>query len=340
MNQPSPLDEPLLEAFRTTWKNIRHRHGLALRPPGFALHEGRTRLGLWRAGERTISLSRPHALDDPWLDVVETLLHELAHQVVDELLGGDERPHGPLFQQVLHDLGALPSAASEPPPVVRRVRKLLALAASPNQHEAELAMAKAQQLMLRHRMEIATLDSRGGFVRRQLGTPKVRQPRWRSILAAVVAAHFFTEVVRTQAYLPQQQRWGAVWEIVGRPEDVDMTAYAFEFVERTAERLWAAHKLQNPRAGRAHARFLMGVVVGFDSHLEANVEAARETGLVLVGDPALQAAWHRRHPVLRRRSANYQIDDHFHAGRDAGERLVLHRPVGSRGSGGGLLEGS
>ena len=88
MNQPSPLDEPLLEAFRTTWKNIRHRHGLALRPPGFALHEGRTRLGLWRAGERTISLSRPHALDDPWLDVVETLLHELAHQVVDELLGG------------------------------------------------------------------------------------------------------------------------------------------------------------------------------------------------------------------------------------------------------------
>lgn len=339
MPLPDPLDEPLLEAFRHTWKNLRYQHGLALQPPGFALHDGRTRLGLWRRTERTISLSRPHALEDPWLDVVETLLHELAHQIVDELMGGDERPHGPRFRAVLDDLGALPSQADEPPPVVRRVRKLLALAGSPNQHEAELAMAKAQQLMIRHRMEVAVLDTRGGFVRRQLGTPKVRQPRWRSTLAAVVAHHFFAEVIRTTAYLPHERRWGAVWEIIGRPEDVDMTSYAFDFVQRTAERLWTEHRRANPGVGRARERFLMGVVIGFDSRLEANVEQARETGLVVVSDPELGAAWARRHPRVRRRSSSYRVDQHFHAGKDAGSRLVLHRPVGSRGTTGGLLEG-
>jgi hypothetical protein len=331
-------DDLLLAALRKAWGQIRFQHDLDLRPPLLALHDGRGQLGFWRAADRTLSLSRPHVLDDPWLDVHETVLHEVAHQVVDEIHGGTDRPHGPLFQSVLRELGALPGAPAEAPAVVGRVRKLLALAGSANRHEAELAMVKAQQLMIRHRLDQVGLDGERGYVRRQLGTPALRQPRWRSVLAASVARHFFTEVIRTQVYLREQDRWGTVWEIVGRPEDVDMAQYAFTFVERTAEGLWQAHRAANP-ASRARARFLLGVVMGFDERLQAGVEKATSTGLVLVGDPALSAAYVRRYPRTTSARGTYRADGHFDAGRQAGGQMVLHRPIGTRGSGGGLLEG-
>ncbi|MCB9674964.1 MAG: DUF2786 domain-containing protein [Alphaproteobacteria bacterium] len=332
-------DDLLIDAMGKQWRDLRFQHDLRLQPPGFAIHAGRSRLGLWMRGQRTISMSREHCLQDPWLDVVETLRHEVAHQVVDEVHGGGDTPHGPLFQRVLAELGALPVASGEEPPVVGRVRKLLALAQSPNRHEAELAMAKAQKLMIRNRIDSARVDGARGFVRRQLGEPRRRQARWRSSLASTVATHFFVEVVRSSVFLPAEADWGSVWEIAGRPEDVDLCTYAYTFVERTAERLWEAHLAAHPRASRSRDRFLMGVVLGFRAKLEATADEARREGLVLVGDPALDAAWSTRHPKLVQSRGSYRVDAHFHAGQAAGSGVVLHRPVTGRSGGGGLLKG-
>ena len=41
--------------------------------------------------------------------------------------------------------------------VVERIARLLALAESPNRHEAEAAMAAAQRLMLKHNLDAAAL---------------------------------------------------------------------------------------------------------------------------------------------------------------------------------------
>ena len=335
----SGLDELLLGAFAEAWTQLRFTHDLALRPPAFALHDGRSRLGTWNRGTRTISIARWHALEDPWLEVNETLVHEVAHQVVDELHGGDVTPHGPLFQQVLADLGALPSTVGEPPPVLVRVRKLLALAGSANRHEAELAMAKAQKLMLRHRIDRAKLEGGAGIVRRQLGRPRRRQPRWEGVLVAALATHFGARVVRVPAFLVGEGTWGRVYEIVGRPEDVELVDYAFGFVVGTSERLWKAHRKAHPGAGRSRDRFLYGVVCGFAEKLERTEEEAIQEGLVPVVDGEVDAVWSRRHPRLRTSRGRVRIDRHYHAGREAGSGMVLHRPLRSTGGGGGLLEG-
>jgi hypothetical protein len=333
-------DDVLLDALSRQWHTIRFAHDLRLRVPMFALHGGRTRLGLWMRGQRTISMSREHCLQDDWLDVSETLLHEVAHQVVDELMGGDSTPHGPRFQRVLAELGALPLSTGEEPPVVDRVRKLLALAASSNRHEAELAMSRAQKLMIKHRIDRASFDGARGVVRRRLGEPRARQSRWRGSLAAVVSQHFFVEVVRLTVFLPTTADTATIWEIAGRPEDVEMASYAYDFVAATAERLWAAHLAANPGSGRSRDRFLLGVVLGFRQKLDATAEEARQEGLVPQVDAEVQRAWQARHPRLRSGGrSTFIADAHYHAGREAGGNVVLHRPVSGKTGGGGLLEG-
>ena len=47
--------------------------------------------------------------------------------------------------------------------VLERIRKLLALAGSPNQHEAEIAMRKAHELMLRHNIEASAARARASL---------------------------------------------------------------------------------------------------------------------------------------------------------------------------------
>lgn len=334
------MEELIVRALREEWDHLRYQHALPLRPPGFMLHGGRSRLGLWMRGQRTISLSREHCLEDRWLEVSETLRHELAHQLVDEVYGGEPDPHGPMFHAALERLGALPGAVGEEPPVMARVRKLLALAASPNQHEAELAMAHAQRLMIKHRIASAAADGSRGVIRRQLGEPRARQPRWLSALAATVGEHFFVEVIRVTAFMVPRGEWGFVWEVAGRPEDVEMASYAFEFVERTAERLWAGHLARTPGAGRSRERFLLGVVLGFGNRLDATAAEARAEGLVPVADAEVLRAFGRRYPRVRTRSSGGMIiDQHFHAGEAAGGEVLLHRPIRSTGGGGGLLEG-
>ena len=67
----------------------------ALKPPVFEVSEHAGRLGHWDSHTRTLSISGRHILEDPWLAVVETLRHEMAHQYAHEVLGASgEAAHG------------------------------------------------------------------------------------------------------------------------------------------------------------------------------------------------------------------------------------------------------
>jgi len=74
--------------------------------------------------------------------------------------------------------------------LIDRVRKLMALSSSPNQHEAQLAAEKAQELMLKHGIEAAEASEVRGEA------PKFEEHRmaskldpWRWLLATSIARH-------------------------------------------------------------------------------------------------------------------------------------------------------
>jgi hypothetical protein len=213
--------------------------------------------------------------------------------------------------------------------VLRRIARLLALADSPNQHEAAAAMKAAQRLMLHHNIDAAAASAREGFTFRHVGVPSGRVSGAEHVLAGILARHFFVEVIWVPSYLPRLGRAGRVLELCGTSSNLDVAAYVHGFLLETAHRLWRDHQRAATLAGnRERRRFVLGVMMGFDEKLKVAADENRREGLIWVGDPALSGYLARRYP---RRSGGAGIGIHanesFEQGRRAGRNIILHRPV-------------
>ena len=89
----------------------------SLQMPLFSLRDLNGQWGMWSRSKREISLSRRLVLNHSWDSVREVVLHEIAHQYVDEVFGAhNEPPHGALFQKACHLLRANPKSSGSYPP--------------------------------------------------------------------------------------------------------------------------------------------------------------------------------------------------------------------------------
>ncbi len=344
------LEAMLLRRLKYEWVQINWAlFGDAMRQPVFELIDSTALLGQWRPGQRTIAISRVAACTRPWVETLETLKHEAAHQYVHEILGADESPHGPLFRKVCAARGIDGRATQVAQPdasdggrqsrVVVRVRKLLALAESSNRHEAELAASTAQRIMLKYNLDLQQASSSAADDCSQLwlGEPTGRVQAHMRQLAVLLIEHFFVEAIWVPVYRPLEGKRGSVLEICGRPENLAMAEYVHDFVLRSADRLWREHKRASGlRSDRDRRSFLAGAVVGFAQTLGSKQSEARREGLVWVGDAAVQSFFRRRHPRTtsssRSMSGSRAAYDH---GQSAGRSIVLSRPVSNGPSHGG-----
>src|SRR5262245_14973358 len=194
----------------------------ALTQPQIAIVPSRTHLGRWLQETRSLEISRPLILEQPWGAVIEVLKHEIAHQYVHEILGETtESPHGPAFRATCARLGidaaasGVPRVQPEQAKIVEKIARLLALAESPNQHEAEAAAAQAQRLMLKHNLDVRK-DARG-YGYRHLGAPNGRVTESERLLAMILGRHFFVEVIWIPVYRPLDGKRGSVLEVCGTP---------------------------------------------------------------------------------------------------------------------------
>ncbi len=340
------LEAALLRELSTqiAWQNhVRFAGKLVM--PVLVLSDTTRRLGQWNRATRTLELSRAMVLARPWSEVISVLEHELAHQFVDEVLHlHEEAAHGPTFQRVCAERGIDGRAAGQlaasdaPAPAAERaldrIRKLLALAGSPNQHEAEIAMRKAHELMLRHNIEDARARTQAdAYEVRQIGDPHRRGNRVEAEIAGLLAEYFFVKVIRVPVYLPLTGKRGQVYELAGTRANLEMACHVHAFLLATAERLWRANRGDaRVRSGRDRLSYQSGVVGGFREKLRTERTELRGTGLVWLGDRGLDAYYHARHPRIEHRRRRVRFDGAHAAGREAGRTVVLHRPVEPGGS--------
>jgi hypothetical protein len=343
------LERRLLLRLMTEWVDLNWSlFGDAMRPASLLLLDGHGRLGQWSACDRTIGLSRAAVLERPWLDTIETLKHEMAHQFVDEVLGGEPEPHGPKFRRVCALRGIDPAATAGPAQgvattkqdrIIDRVRKLLALAESSNQHEAELAASTAQRLILKFNVD---LDARSGageqvYGYAHLGEPTGRLQAHQRQLASLLIEHFFVQAIWVSTYRPLEDKAGTVLEICGRPENLQMAEFVHDFVLRTVERLWKEHKkAKGIRSDRDRRSFMAGAVAGFSAKLRAKRAEAQREGLVWVGEAGVETYMRRRHPRTRSsRGTGRGRAEAYAQGQSAGRTIVLSRPMTSGPGAGG-----
>jgi hypothetical protein len=342
MSQPLDVEltAALLRELRDTWREINANHFRGrMRPPAFALSDVGSRLGRWDGATRTLSLDRALVRQRPWSVVRELLKHEIAHQFVDEVLQvRDQAAHGPAFLDVCRRFGidaaatgmpAAPAGGEGGSPVLRRIARLLALAESPNVHEAEAAMKVAQRLMLKHNIDARTAAAREGYAFVQLGLPRRRVEAAEHVLAGILSRHFFVESIWVPSFLPAEGRGGRVLELCGTVSNLEVASYVHGFLLETATRLWREHKRQHGiESDQERRRFQAGVMSGFAEKLKSGAKESQREGLIWVGDPGLEAYLHQRYPRrVGGGSVGIRLTQAYEHGRTAGRQIVLHKPV-------------
>jgi Protein of unknown function (DUF2786) len=204
----------------------------------------------------------------------------------------------------------------------------LALAGSSNQHEAEAAMRRAHELMLRHNIEVTQARAAAAFEVRHLGDPSKRSTRLEIDTLNLLVEFFFVKVIRIPVYLPREGARGALFELSGTRANVEMAVHVHGFLMATAARLWRENRIDGRvRSGHDRGSYQAGVIRGFRDKLASERTELTGTGLVWKGDAQLDAFYRARHPHITRRRRRVRLSAAHEAGREAGRTIVLHRPI-------------
>jgi len=128
-------------------------------------------------------------------------------------------------------------------PIIDRIRKLLALANSGNEHEAASAAAHAQRLLAAHNLAMADIAA---AVRPEkadrIETDVARKlPKWIRHLSAAVSSAFDCQAIHHPAT--------GKLTFIGVGADVQVAAYTFTYLDRTVRKLCAGYLKQNLGAG-------------------------------------------------------------------------------------------
>ena len=319
-----------------------------MRPPLFCLRDYARTWGTWSRQRREISLSRELVLRHSWDAVVEVLLHEMAHQFAEEVLGAGEEPsHGPVFQRACHLLRANPRASGRYEPLddrmaqeprgpedrmVRRVRKLMALAESPNRHEAEVSMAKAHELMAKHNLLLLEREDTRDFASVFVGRAALRHPREDYALADLLQEFYFVQGIWVPAYVLEKGKMGRVLEISGTEQNVRLASYVHDFVCRFIDARWRAYNKGKGLGRRRKTDYAGGIIEGFRSKLVSQARRKSPEGkkaLIKLRDPLLDKYLAYRYPrtVNEKRAVSARDEGVVSDGKAAGRKLVIHKGI-------------
>jgi len=363
---PETWERSLLHGLACEWEKslwvLSPAHRKIMRPPLFCLRDMEDRWGSWSGKKREISLSRKLVLNHPWDAVCEVLLHEIAHQFTEEVFGSPhEPPHGPQFHEACHLLRANPKASGNYKPLDERiargsagaedrmtvrVKKLMALATSPNRHEAEAAMSKAHELIARYNLDLWAQEEKRDFASVFVGRPTLRHPPEDYALAHLLQDFYFVRGIWVSAYVPERGKMGRVLEISGTIQNIKMASYVHDFVGRYIHSQWTTYNETRRLNRYRRTDFALGIVEGFRSKLEAQDEAKGKTpgslALIKRGDPLLKEylAYKYPHTVQIQRGVARQDKNVLQDGRRIGRKLVIARGISDHGGSRGLLIGN
>jgi len=204
--------------------------------------------------------------------------HELAHYVTFINHGEFVQPHAGEFRAFCQKMGWGEEVFSatlceeegqnvffvEESAVYRKVQKLMALATSSNKNEAEQAVIKSQQLLLKHNIESKYLGGEGDekVYLKRIMKQKKENAKMRSI--AKILETFFVNIVYSRAgdftYL----------EILGRAVNVEIAEYVAGFLHFELDNLWnQAQQSANFRGAIAKNSFFLGLAKGYCNKIQA-----------------------------------------------------------------------
>lgn len=208
----------------------------------------------------------------------DLIRHELAHYITFINYGTAVQPHSTEFRAFCQRMGwgeevykatvclenGQTTSVIDESSVLRKVQKLMALASSSNKNEAEQAMIKSQQLLLKHNIESKYIDGEAEekiFLKRIMKQKK-ENAKMRTI--AIILETFFVSIVYNRAgdftYL----------EVVGNEVNIEIAEYVATVLNDELDKLWNhAQQHANLRGAIAKNSFLLGLAKGYCTKIQS-----------------------------------------------------------------------
>lgn len=276
--------------------------------------------------------------------------HELAHYITFIDHGSTIQPHGAEFKAFCQTVGwndevyratfclegGQSASDTEDSSVLRKIQKLMALANSSNKNEAELAMIKSQQLLLKHNMQshyVSSDDDERVFLKRIMQQRK-ETAKMRSI--AKILETFFVHTVYSRAgsftYL----------EILGNRVNVDIASYVADVLDGELDKLWQQAKEQARLKGTiAKNSFFLGLAKGYCNKIQAlkrEYPSAMTHALMVIEKTLIDAKSMVYPHLASTKSGGHFCSKSSELGKRMGERLNINPAIDKSSSGIALID--
>jgi len=121
--------------------------------------------------------------------------------------------------------------------VIEKIKKCLALSASSNENEAEIALRQARALMDKHGIDELEMLAAGASESQTNSFAKKSPPNYESMLAANIGTAFGCHVLFTHS----KYRHHGQWKFIGCGAAPEIAMYAFQVLYRQVKRQRAEH---------------------------------------------------------------------------------------------------
>jgi len=279
--------------------------------------------------------------------VLENLLrHELAHYftyIEYHAAGMDDRAHGPQFQSICEAYGLSPEVrrassdicaendaiegelANEA--VIAKFQRLMSLAESDNEHEAALAIVRANELMVRHNLDAAAaIHPDAGEIEYCV---KLVIPCKRSSPRVSAIAEILSEFL----VYPVQSSRGL--EVTGTRANVEHAEYIASYLDRALAAAWKRARAASPRRRLRERPFMAAAAASYLEKLQrakSQLPAQDQSALVVLGEELEWAGRGSHGGGVHRTTSTYRTcGASMSHGTRAGSELEIRR--GLTGSG-------
>ena len=347
------LERNILHGLSCEWEAalyfLKPDQRINFKKPLFSLKKMKSMLGYWSAEKHEICINQYFVLNHPWDSIREVLYHEMAHQFADQVLHAHkETHHGSAFQEACRLLRANPKASGYYKPLHERVRsgtlenddrimlrikKLMALSESSNQHEAQAAMFKVHELILKYNIRLLELNDNRYFESVFIGTPMLRHPREEYFIANLLQDFYFVQGIWISVYVVEKNKMGRVLEISGTAQNIRIASYVYDFMKQYIDSKWIKYNKDLSLNRYRKSDFAVGIVEGFRTKLESQQRTKKTVDgspyPVRIEDPLLTKYFSHRYPYVHRFRKNTSGDYEtiFNDGKKIGKKMVIYKGI-------------
>ncbi|MBI5484907.1 MAG: DUF2786 domain-containing protein [Deltaproteobacteria bacterium] len=216
-------------------------------------------------------------------------------------------------------------------PVIEKIKKLLALANSCNEHEAALAASHAQRLLAEYNLAMADIEAAHKPDKADQVETAVSKtlPKWMRHLSAGVSSAFDCQAVHHPAF--------GKLTFIGVGADVQIAAYTFSYLDRTIRKLCGNYMKRNVSSNIAarhrelmRQSYYLGAVSTINLRLrEQKVQTPVTSGaLVPVKEGLIRQAMNEIGTVRTMYSRRSYINSEaYSSGQNDGRLIGIHRGI-------------